>query len=170
VTIFVLRRLVAAQFWAPKAAFLGLVRLQSLAKHALPLILALYALPKRFQEEHMPRQKKQAQDVNKSEAIREALREMGLDASPTEVAQRLGKQGIDVRANAVSMIKLRMRKQGDTRPQRPAARSTPNASASSRAGGNGSGQVELGDVLAVNEIASKIGTANLKSLVASLPV
>jgi hypothetical protein len=116
----------------------------------------------------MPK-RKQAQDVNKSEAIREALREMGLDASPTEVAQRLGKQGIDVKANAVSMIKLRMRKQGDVGPQRSAARATSEAPAPSRGTRGGSGQVELGDVLAVNEMASKIGTANLKSLVASLP-
>ena len=48
--------------------------------------------------------------VNKSAAIRELLSTMGLDASPTEVSKRLKSKGITVSPDAVSTIKLEMRK------------------------------------------------------------
>jgi hypothetical protein len=47
--------------------------------------------------------------VNKLEATKLMFGQMGLDASPTEVARRLNAEGIDVDANFVSSVKSKMR-------------------------------------------------------------
>jgi hypothetical protein len=47
--------------------------------------------------------------VSKLEATKLMLGQMGLDASPTEVARRLNAEGIDVDANFVSSVRSKMR-------------------------------------------------------------
>ncbi|SRR5579871_2963783 len=47
--------------------------------------------------------------VNKSEAIRRVLTEMGIDTSPKVVVERLAQEGIEVKAQVVSVMKGRMR-------------------------------------------------------------
>jgi hypothetical protein len=50
------------------------------------------------------------QKVNKSQAIRDELEALGLDASPKEVVSRLAKKGIRVTSQNVSTIKHRLGK------------------------------------------------------------
>jgi hypothetical protein len=96
--------------------------------------------------------------VNKSEKIRELLQEMGKDASPIEIVKKLKGEGIKVAPNLVSTIKGRLfSKAAERRPER---QPKPRPSAE--------GNLAVDDVVAVSQLAKKIGTENLKRLAEAL--
>ncbi len=104
----------------------------------------------------MPRMK----TVNKSEMVREMLREMGMDASPTEISHRLTAQGHRVSPNAVSGIKIAMKKGMRRGRGRKAMRNAmPTAE----------GHPSIEEVYKVWALANQIGGDKLKQIVKHMP-
>jgi hypothetical protein len=112
----------------------------------------------------MPRMK----TVNKSQLIRDMLDEMGMDASPTEVSQRLTAQGHDVSPNMGSGIKVSMKKHGRKGRRRNAMRNAmrndmPNAMPTAE------GHPSIEEVYKVWALANQIGGHKLKQIVKHMP-
>jgi hypothetical protein len=98
--------------------------------------------------------------INKSEMVREMLREMGMDASPTEVSQKLTSQGHRVSPNMVSGIKIAMKK-GMRRGR--GRRGMRNVMASAE------GHPSIEEVYKVWALAHQIGNDKLKQIVKHMP-
>ncbi len=103
--------------------------------------------------------------VNKSAAIRELLSTMGLDASPTDISKRLKSKGITVSPNAVSTIKLEMRKRAASRSKGTQATRSPQSSPKETSTTKTNGHLDVNDVLWIRTLAKKVGADNLHRLV-----
>jgi hypothetical protein len=102
----------------------------------------------------MPRMK-----TSKSEKIRQMLREMGMDASPTEISRKLTGRGVKVTPNLVSGIKISMKHKKRT-----------NGRGGRRHRSAVEGQPSIDEVYMVWELAHRIGNAKLKQIVRKMPV
>ena len=102
--------------------------------------------------------------VNKSAAIRELLNTMGLDASPTEVSKRLKSKGITINPNAVSTIKLEMRKRATSSSNGTQVTRSPQ-SPLKETSTKTNGHLDVNDVLWIRTLAKKVGADNLHRLV-----
>jgi len=84
--------------------------------------------------------------INKAQAIRDVLDEMGRDTAPKVVIANLGTKRIKVSAAQVSNIKADLaRKAGDYKPTR------------TRRGAKANGEISVASLLAVKHLADKLG-------------
>jgi hypothetical protein len=94
--------------------------------------------------------------MSKSAMVREMLKDLGMNASPTEISQRLTAKGHKVTPNMVSGIKIAMRKKGRKGRRRMAAQTAgPRPS--------------IDDVYQVWALANRIGNDKLKQIVKDMP-
>jgi hypothetical protein len=105
----------------------------------------------------MPRTK----DMNKSEMVRQKLQEMGMDASPTEISRLLGAEGVKITPNAVSGIKIAMKKHMRKRGRRSAMQTEMPATTDNRP--------SIEEVYKVWALANQIGGNKLKQIVRHMP-
>jgi hypothetical protein len=98
--------------------------------------------------------------MNKSEMVREMLREMGMDASPTEISQRLTGQGHKISPNMVSGIKVAMKKGMRRGRGRRAMRHVMLTA---------EGHPSIEEVYKVWALANQIGGHKLKQIVKHMP-
>jgi hypothetical protein len=97
--------------------------------------------------------------TSKSEKIRQMLREMGMDASPTEISRKLAGEGVKVTPNLVSGIKISMKHKKRT-----------NGRTGRKSRSTVEGQPSIDDVYMVWGLAHRIGSAKLKRIVSRMPV
>jgi hypothetical protein len=98
--------------------------------------------------------------MNKSQMVRDMLHEMGMDASPTEISQKLASKGIRVTPNMVSGIKIATKKHGRKGRGRKAMR---NMMATAEA------RPSIDEVYQVWALANRIGNDKLKQIVRHMP-
>jgi hypothetical protein len=92
--------------------------------------------------------------------VREMLREMGMDASPTEISQKLTSQGHRVTPNLVSGIKIAMKKGMRRGRRRNGMRSTIHTTHA---------RPSIEDIYKVWALAHQIGNDKLKQIVKHMP-
>jgi hypothetical protein len=94
--------------------------------------------------------------MSKSAMVRQMLEEMGMDASPTEISQKLTAKGHKVTPNMVSGIKIAMKKKGRRGRRRIAAHIAGPAPS-------------IDHVYQVWALANRIGNDTLKAIVKHMP-
>jgi hypothetical protein len=104
--------------------------------------------------------------MSKSEMIREMLREMGMDASPTEISQKLTSQGHKVTPNLVSGIKIAMKKH---RGRGRRGRGMPAHGMRGHAMQMTDARPSIEEVYKVWALAHQIGNDKLKQIVRHMP-
>jgi hypothetical protein len=98
--------------------------------------------------------------MNKSQMVRDMLHEMGMDASPTEISERLTSQGHKISPNMVSGIKVAMKKHMRKRGRRSAMRHEMQTT---------EGHPSIEEVYKVWALANQIGGHKLKQIVKHMP-
>ena len=102
----------------------------------------------------MARAKSGGQGLNKMEMVREAMRELGMDAKPLEIQEQIKKtHDVELSTQIISNYKFHIRQEGGTKGRKRGRRAASG------------GELQIEDFAAVRTLVNRLGAEQVKRMV-----